>query len=289
MDQQNALTTKKTNLPSTGTELPKNDVLQSDVLVPYLTVMQGLSDHVIKRKAQLGDINKSTDPTKLGDPDKPIDIIFLTAPRANWIEKKIIPGQQRPKFWRMYERTATNERLPWEFWVDANDNEVPEGTPGAIACKRVKQLLAFALLPADIDAANVEFEKAKNGELPDLNKALTPVLVSFASSGYKGGKEVATLATQAKSFRQNIWSYQVKLGAKLEQNDQGSFYVFSVDRNAAKGVNPAHKDLVAFWADIVNTKADTLIIDETEEQGESFQSSAPQTRDVSQEIKNEVY
>ncbi len=258
---------------------PQEEILKSDIIVPYVVVAQGLSDSVVQRKAQMGDIIRSTNFEKLGDPDKPIDVIFLNYPKANWIiEKKAeaVKGKEaRYEYQSVMERNAGNETLPWYYSADADGNECAETAPGAKEWRRVKQMVVFAILPADVDAFTEEMKKIDTDPdyLPDPSKSVTPVILSFRSSSYKAGKEVATFFAQVKNVKKDIWKYQLKAGCSLTQNDDGSFYVWEVDRSKPKAVNAAHKETVEYWAKIVNSKAVEELIIDVNGEGESYQTA----------------
>lgn len=235
-------------------------ILATDVIIPQLLLMQGTSDFVKERKANLGDIVRSTSAEKVGDPDGAIDFIPLAPPRAAWVlEQKNAAGKF--EYHKTMPRTAANETLPWNYFGDKDGNEVAQGTNGSTEWRRVKRLSLFAILPKDIDAEAAEMAKAAKGEMPDLSKALTPVMISFRSTSFNAGKDVVTFFTQAASFRMDAWKYMLKLTCFLDKNDQGSFYVWKVDRTKPLAVKPESLETVKRWAEIVNGSND-LKVDE---------------------------
>jgi hypothetical protein len=231
------------------------EVLRSDIILPYVALAQGTSDAVKDRKAQIGDIYKTTSLQKLGDPDMPLEVIFFHYPKANWIIENKEPKSDRFQYHSTIPRTAENETLPWYYWADEDGNEVPEGTKGALEWRRVKQMLVFAILPSDLEAFEAEMKKVEQGELPDPTKAVTPVLFSFRGMSYRAGKDVATLFTQCDTYKVPIWKYKVKVGCYLDKNDDGSFYVWQVDRSKATPVPKAQLETVENWAKLVNSAA----------------------------------
>lgn len=262
-------------------EMP--EVLKTDIVVPYMSLGQGMSEAVTERAVQLGDIYKSTQKQKMGDPDHPIEAIFLHYPKADWvIEKK---GKSKFEFVRSEPRTASNETLPWSFWADEDGNETEPGVKGSIEHRRVKRMTVFAILPADIAAAALEMAKAAKGELPDPSKALTPVVFSFRSSGYKTGKEVGTFYTQAQSMKVPVWRYQIPMFPVLEQNDEGSFYVWKTDRTKAKGVSAEHLPMVSEWAALINQGAANVMVDEG---GDDGFSAAAEPREVNKKAARDI-
>jgi hypothetical protein len=232
------------------------EVLRSDVVVPYLVCMQGMSDFVQARKAQIGEICKSTDPTKLGDPEHPVNAIFLHYPKAEWVLEEKPKGKTKYEYRSVMPRGALNETLEWNYWSEAGGDglvEADANAPGSSEWRRVKRLSVFAILLEDLQAERAEQEKAAKGEAPDLSKALTPVIISFRSMSYNAGKEVVTLYNQAKSFKLPIWKYAMPLGVKFEQNDLGSFYIWSPDRTKMKAISGPDLATIERWASIVGT------------------------------------
>ncbi len=275
-------TTQKGQVPAQYTP-PQDAVLRTDILVPYVVLAQASSDSVKERKAQIGDIIRSTTMEKLGDPESPLEVIFLHNPKTNWIiEQK---EGNRFKYRRTEPRNASNETAEWNFWADHEGREVPAGTPGATEWRRVKQLQVFAILPRDIEAAEAEMAKVEKGELPDPSKALTPVILSFRSMSYKAGKEIVTFFSQAKSMKVDIFRYVVKLGCTMEQGEDGSYYVWNVDRNKPSPVSKERLGTVSEWASIINQGAANLAVDESAEE-QSYAN--PQEKPVSQSAKAEV-
>jgi hypothetical protein len=237
--------------------------------------MQGLSDFVAERKAQLGDMVRSTTVEKLGNPEKEIDFIPLAFPQSQWvIEMRVKKSPTDPgkfEFKKMIPRNAKNSGLEWSFWADADGNEVAPGAPNAIEARRVQRLALYALLPGDLEAELAEKKKAALGEMPDLSKALMPVLIGFRSLSFPAGKEVVSFFTQAASFKTQAWRYQIKLKCRMEQNDKGTFYVFAVDRAKPQPVKKEHLPSVEYWANVVSTTE--LKVDESVDETSSSVSS----------------
>lgn len=261
----------------------QQEVMTSDLIVPYIVLGQGLSDAVVDRKVQLGDIYRSTNQEVLGNPDKPIQAILMGPPRSDWVIEQRVG--QKFEYRKSEPRHAGNETLPWKYWADDEGNEMQEGQKGALEWRRVKRLTVFAILLNDIISAAEEMKKVDQGELPDPSKALTPVVLSFRSSSYKAGKEVATFYSRAKSMRADIWRYVVTLGCDLDKNDQGSFYVWKVMTDKAVAVPKEHLPLVQDWAAMVNNRVGELNIDE-EGDTAAHSGSGAAPRDVSQAAKD---
>lgn len=226
------------------------EVLSSDIVIPKVLLMQGLSELVGERKAQIGDMVRSTTAEKLGDDKAPITFIPLKMQNSWTIQEKI---NGKYEFRRIEARTAANEDAPWDY--------VESGTDW----KRVKTINVFALLPKDIAA----FKEEIKNEVIDLEKTLMPVVISFRSKSFNAGKDVATFFTKVKAnlqYNKNVapYKYELSLTCKQEENDKGKFFVFKVGKS-----QPIAQDLIeeaAKWYQILNTTKN-IKIDVSDEGG----------------------
>ena len=265
--QTNSLQTHSQNNQMTTSPESDNqeEVLRSDILIPYLLLVQDLSDFKKEGKANVGDICKSTTAEKYGDAKTPVDVVFLHYPQANWILEEKPAGATRFKFRRMFPRNAANENLPWSFWGDTDGNEVPPGTRGASEWRRVKQLAVFAILKKDIEAAALEKKKLESGDLPDPTKALTPVMVSFRGSSYDAGKEVCSFFTQTKASGVDIFRYALPLTCEHVKDQDTSYHVYKVNRNGFKGVEKENLETIQTWVSMVTKNRRQLNVHEEAE------------------------
>jgi hypothetical protein len=241
---------RPTNALSTNVQMIDQEIVNSDIIIPKVLLMQGLSDFVADGKAAIGDMVRSTTAEKLGDDKKPITFIPLKMTNSWTIQEKV---GGKYEFRGIEPRTAANEDMEWDFVKNGTD------------WKRVKTINVFALLPQDIVAFKKEIEK----EEMDLEKTLMPVVISFRSTSYNAGKTVATFFTKIKSNRQykaNLAPYQYELPLECErtENDKGKFVIFKVGSS-----KPLQADLLeeaAKWYQILNT-AKNLKIDVSDEGG----------------------
>lgn len=280
----------KGGVPATAAHAP--GILKSDMIIPYIILGQGLSDAVKDRKVQLGDIYRSTSQEILGNPDKPITAIFLHAPRADWVIEEKPKGANRFEYRRSEPRTASNETQPWSFFCDAEGSEFKAPgvaytaqDKGVTEWRRVKRLTAFAILPQDIEAYVAEMEK--DDGLPDPNKALSPVAFSFRSTSYQAGKEIGMFIAKAASMKTKKYPngappymYTLPLSCKLEQNDQGSFYVWSVNDSKAGPVTPKQLEYMQEWIQMINQGTNLQVHEEAEQQAYSAPTSGPVESEV---------
>lgn len=261
----NAVAKREENMAVATSAPPQlKGLIASDVIIPQLLLMQGMSDFVTGGKATPGQVVKNTTLEVMGNPSSKLEFIPLSLPQPSWIIEVKAPKAQRFEFRRRVPRTASNETLPWDFPADAEGNEVVENSKDHThQGRRVKCLTLFAILPRDIDSEAAEMKKAQAGELPDISKALTPVLISFRSTGFNAGKEVVTFFTQVEAFGMQAYKYILQLGCHQESNDRGTFFVYDVDRVKPSAVKKEHLPKVEHWAGIVNSQAANLRIDET--------------------------
>lgn len=245
----NDITKKETETALTAANtVGGEDILSSSIIIPKLLLMQGLSEFVNDRKAQQGDMVRSTTGEKLGDLEVPVEFIPLTFTNT-WILNEKIGGKF--EYRGQEPMTAKNQDLPWEFKKDGAD------------WRRIKSLNVYALLPKDIRAEAEELKKAASGEMPDPDKALLPVMISFRSTGYSAGKSISTHFAKAKTFGLKGYVSVMKLKCYQEKNDKGAFYVFSVE-NAGKTLK---EDLVVCekWYTLLTSQNVNIQVDESED------------------------
>lgn len=247
----------------------EDGLLGSDAVVPYLVVQQGLSNFVVARKTQMGDICKSTNPEKMGDPENSIELIFLHRPKAEYALEQRIKNSDKYKFRKSVPRNVINEFAEWNYWSDDNGLvDLAPNSPGATEWKRVKRLSVFALVVGDIAAEEAEIAKAAAGELPDPSKALKPVIISFRGKSYKAGRDVADFCHSVISMRAEIFNYKIEMSVAHEQNDKGQFYVWKPNCAKPTAVVKEHKESVARWIKIMNSGV-TIRVDDSGEGDET--------------------
>lgn len=237
MNQQVA-TQNQSNVPALGGNTVTEDVLRSDIVLPSILLMQGLSEFVKERKAQSGDIVRSKPFQLLGGPDKPLDFIPITFTNG-WRIGEIVGG--REEFRGREARNSGNEDLPWEF------------EKNGAKWKRTKTINLYALLPADIEAELAEKARCeKDGEIFDLDKTLMPVAIEFRSTGYNAGKAISTHFQKAKMHNALPYNYVLRLSCSAESNAKGDYYVYDVVTSPEK-LKKDYMPLTAQWAETLRT------------------------------------
>lgn len=234
-----AMTKKEASAVSTQVvhQAGNEEILASDILIPKLLLMQGLSDMVNSRLAAQGDLVKSTTKEIVGSPDKPVEFIPLTF-FNQWILQEKVGSKY--EFRGVEPMTAANADLPWDFTQDGTQ------------WKRVKSINVYALLPGDIVKERDAKKLAqKTGEMPDPNTALMPVLISFRSTSYKAGQAVVTHFARAKKYQLPGYVSTMKLKCRQDKNDMGTFYVFDVEQGGK--ASPDDQEVASEWYKLLAT------------------------------------
>jgi hypothetical protein len=249
------------------------EVISSDVLIPRLLLMQGISPLVTSRKAQLGDLVRSTTGEKLGGPEKPVWLVPLKMVNS-WINFEVVGN--KPEFRGMEERNASNEQSPWEY-------EGTNQTGAKAKFQRRKAITLFALLPGDVAAYEAEIAKAaSSGEVPDLNKTVLPVVLTFQSTSFKhAGKKIATFFNTVKVNAAKLagkatiapFYYQLPLMCREEKNNKGSYYVFDFGPTVPLKDAPAREE-AARWSMILSNAKDVATDDSGELSAEATVSDS---------------
>ena len=255
---KNEVATRASNLPSTDVQEQHQEVLNSDIIIPSLYLMQATSDFVHDRKAQAGDIVRSTTAEKIGDDRTPLQFIPLRMTNTWTLSEKV---DEKYEYRRSEPRNAANEELPYEF--------VEQGTDW----KRVKTINVFALLPKDVAAFQEELKK----EDFDMEKSVMPVMLAFRSTSYKAGKAVATFFTNVRGnqvYKPELRAhhYALELTCEQEENDKGKYFVFKVGKSTKQP-----KEIIVEsdkWFNILNTRANDIKVDMPEE-GAAAPQAAP--------------
>lgn len=242
----------ETNLTQNNAGLPvaaqgvSEDILGAAIVVPKVLLMQGLSEAVADGKAVMGEMIRSTTTEKLGNAEKPVEFIPLTY-NLTWVNTEKVG--QKFEYRGQEPLTAANNDLPWEY--------EKMGT----TWKRTKSLNLFALLPQDIVAEKAELEKAKNGEMPDPDKALLPVMICFRSTSFNAGRDIITHFAKAKKFNLPGYVSTMNLKCYKEKNDQGTFYIFEVDKGGK--TLPEDFETCNYWRNLVGSQK--VKVDESDE------------------------
>lgn len=198
----------------TSTEIAKNEtkmlaeygdlmddapVVATDILIPKLLLMQPTSEFVSQEKAKSGDIVNSLGGDVLCPKGSKLEIIPFKCVKT-WIKMKQTSG--KPEFMGQEPYTMANAGTP-RTEVDNDGNNIIN----------YECINYYVLLPSEIAA----------GEF-------LPYVISFRSTSYKTGKKLETYRAKLADYKKPICFKTFELGSNLQENDQGRFYIYTVDQ-----------------------------------------------------------
>lgn len=222
--------------PKASVNMQEMGLDASDIAIPKMLLMQGLSQLVVDGTFQMGDLINSVTEEKLGDKNSPLEFIPMRAFKTWQVSLKITEpnGKVKYKFERNIPFTPENANLPYEG-LDAEGREV----------KNVLTLNFYVLLASDIPGGEA-----------------FPYVVSFRSTSKGAGKNLATHFVKQALLRKQPWSKAMLLGCYLDKNDQGPYYVLEV--KPSRPTTAAEVEAVETWLPIIDsgkTKVDDSDVD----------------------------
>lgn len=166
------------------------EISSSDIIIPSILAMQGLSEFVTDGKAKFGDFVNSLTEEVVGSISKPFEFIPFYLDKTLKISKEI---NGKYELDRVEKLTPANENLPWE--------DVEAGAK----IKREKVYTAFGIIPG----------------------SPLPCLIRFKGKSVKTGKKLATqmYAINMTTKKLPPCASVMSISGKKEQNDKGTFVV----------------------------------------------------------------
>lgn len=174
-----------------------------DILISKILLMQFMSDAVTEGRAEAGELRDSVTDELIGSFKAPVKIIpfHLTKTFIEYEEVVGAKGKVEKNFLRVVPIDANplskgfNDDLPYNEKVDGKH------------ISRDRTINIYCLDP-------------NNPQLP-------PRIIGFRRSSLKAGKQLATgMYVRNATAKLPPFAYVWELGARLESNDQGKFYVF---------------------------------------------------------------
>ena len=260
----NQLATQNAGVPAVAGPVGGPEILSDDLVLEKLLLQQGLSDLVAEKKAQAGDFVKSVSTEKYGDDEVPVSFVPLTF-KNKWIIKEEVAGKF--EFRRMEDRNASNSDRDWDYKENGTN------------WKRVKVTQVYALLLKDIEKQEEVRKQIENGEMPDLNSTLLPVVISFQSTGFKAGQGVVTHFAKAAQMTAEFGTlihphgYSMDVGCTFEENAKGKFYVPNV--KTGPKLTDTQFSAAQKWVEILNHRPD-IKVDNSDEEAVATPQGEPQ-------------
>lgn len=240
-------------------------ISSDNILIPKLLLMQGLSKLVAAEKAQMGDMVNSLTAQAVGScrekdfrPVVIIPIMMFETWGVNQFVKK-----------------DGKESLSWVGTVPfkpANADWSREGVCPAAArqfnldpetkFRNMRELNFYVMLDAECD-----------------DPMALPYLLKFKSTGYRVGMKLSTHFAQCQKAAQKgaatpPASYLFKLSGTKETNDQGTFFVPTIEPVTEESkdgttkmvrTSQAHLQVAYEWYQILSKNADKIVVDNSDE------------------------
>lgn len=203
----------------------------SDMLVPKILPMQGLSQFVVARKAQMGDFVDSLTGKKLGDIDTPVGIIpFFCQKMWDVQAQQADGGFKYDGTFPVVENPIDpnyNDNLKWQ--EEGLDREGKK-----CMLKRIRRMNFFCLLDGQADGM--------------------PYVISFKSTSYREGRKLWT-AMYVRNVSAKIppAAFAYNLGGALQTNAKGAYIIPSVQET--RRTTPAELTACLKWIKLINKGA----------------------------------
>lgn len=191
-------TNKNLALPPMDIAWGTEGVLSNDLILPRLMLMQALSIFVSDENigAKAGEIRDSIEGRFLGSTKTPVQIVPFFSTNT-WVVSKEVNGKFE---FDKVEPRKEGERREYEEIV------------GGVKKHNSACINIYCLVYDDL-----------------LTGMVTPYEVSFKSYSFKhAGRSFAQLATRLKANNKPLPSVVFDLGVKLEENDKGKFYCYTL-------------------------------------------------------------
>ena len=218
-----------------------------DILIPRLTLAQGLTKAVAKGKVPVGNYFNSTDLNVLGDS---VEALVISSYKI-WQEYKVVPNGKDE-----YLGTIDyygNENLPYQY-----KNEKGED------CSR-KQVLGFYCLLLDEIKKGVAF----------------PYVIDFKGASKKAGRELTSHFAKLRSVNLPSFAKVFNFGTELVE-DEHTYYVKTVDMG--RNITAEELGAVKNWITELKKNKDRIKVDDSEER-EANDTVEVETVEVEAEVK----
>lgn len=254
----NELVTKQTQIPATLSGVQDlfsyDEVETKDLKIPKLLLMQAGSKFVKDDDiAKAGDMVNSISGEILGtcrEKDlKPIEFTPIYMYKT-WVKNEVLPGGQK-EYAGTEAVTPENTDLPWEY------SEFDEESQTTKSYTRTKNINFYVILKKDFD-----------------NPVALPYVLSFRGSSSKAASIITSHFAECK-FAKAAGTFRIPmdrtfiLSGKIEKNDKGSFYVYSV-REGVKTSESVMQQAVNWYKQVAKSDHSKVHTDEVSAESESF-------------------
>jgi hypothetical protein len=242
-----------------------DSTLSSDnILIPKLLLMQGLSDLVAAEKAQMGDLVNSLTEQIVGscrEKDfRPVTFLPIMAFETWGVNQFIKKDGKEIKDWvGTVPFSSANADWPREGESLAVAKHFGMEPDTKFQC--VRELNFYVMLDSECD-----------------DPMALPYMLKFKSTSYRVGMKLATHFAQCQRATQlgkptPPASYLFKLSGTKETNDQGTFFVLSLE--PAGRTSQEHLKVAYDWYQILVKNKDKVVVDNRDEEKTAPATSAP--------------
>lgn len=236
----------KTNsvLASTGSDINSSwgaeEATSTDIIIPKLLLMHGLSKEVQSGNKTQGDLIRSTTLEMLAKKGEKLSVIPFMMTKT-W---RISDISESPPRWKRDETwNATNDELPWEFEeVDPRDSKNKK-------MRRDKAFNFFAMVAKDID---------KGGAFP--------IKLQFLRTSSQAGRAIADYFAKSRMFNKPPAAQMWDISSELVTGAKPYFkFIASPSTNTAE----AHLVECKNWFEMIKGNASKVKEHEVDEADES--------------------
>jgi hypothetical protein len=230
---------KVEQLPSTEVAAWGAEVnVGTDLIIPKLLLMQGMSDAVTEGKAGVGEWRDSVNHNKFGSITESFEVVPFHVTKHFDIEVENDDGKFE---WVRTEPIIENPSLPGYNdqlpWTDKEDGK---------NIKRIRRLNFYVLIPKEVEEGTS-----------------IPYVVSFKSTALKEGQKMLN-QMYVRNLRAKLTpaSYKFKLSVTKQENDKGKWFVPVVELGGLSNsdeIAEAHS-----WFKTVTAKGSTVKVDESD-------------------------
>ncbi len=240
------------------------NISNSDILIPRILLMQGLSTAVADGLAAQGDFLRSTTKKHLAKKGEALEFVPLMTFKT-WIISEIVANKAE---WRgEAPMSAANEGDDLEFTAKNKDGK-------DAPFRRDRAINIYVLLKQDLE----RYEKAranydKNGIMPTGEDALLPCLLSFRRTSYRAGKQMMTFFKSCEQFKVPPAGGTYKLSALLEKGVKGNYHTFQVEQAGRTPVE--YMQFAKDWYDVLRAGKVKVDVDVQVEDVSTAAAAAP--------------
>lgn len=216
----------------------------SDIVVPKLLLVQGLSAAVAEGKAKMGDIINSLTGVIVGGPNSEVPFIPVTI-KKYWKKFEKVDGKKKYRGTDVFTKANAGRPLTGKFPSQVNPEHMSDWE--------------FDLV---IDVLGFTEDDAQD-------PIALPTAISFTRTSYKAGQQVNTLLASVEAVNLSYYTYMMAVSCVKKQNDKGIFFTFDVkpkmDGKKVAKTSTEYFPKIQRWSKILNDDSRNVVVDDSDE------------------------